>query len=82
MYSAKPHNKALGQALRKQRKKEGLSQEQLALRCNLDRTYVSILELGNSSPTFDTLLSLCRGLGIKLSQFATEIENQMGNIAP
>lgn len=81
MYSAKPHNKALGLALRKQRKKEGFSQEQLALRCNLDRTYISILELGTSSPTLDTIFSLCLGLNITLSQFAIEIENHLGNLS-
>lgn len=70
----KNHNKAFGRALRSLRTERGLTQEALAFECGLDRTYISILELGNSSPTLDTLYALCQALGLTLDQLALHIE--------
>jgi len=39
-----------------------LSQELLAARAGIDRTYVSILERGLKSPTVETLENICRAL--------------------
>ena len=69
----KNHNKAFGIALRELRKQKKLSQEVLALQCSLDRTYISLLELGTNSPTLDTIVILCDGLGITLVELATLI---------
>jgi transcriptional regulator with XRE-family HTH domain len=49
----------LGEILREAREKAGLSQEQLAFRAGLDRTYVSQLENDKKSPTVETLFRLC-----------------------
>jgi transcriptional regulator with XRE-family HTH domain len=49
----------LGDILREAREKAGLSQEQLAFRAGLDRTYVSQLENDKKSPTVETLFRLC-----------------------
>jgi len=40
----------------------GLSQEQLADRCGLDRTEISLLERGKRFPRLDTLVKLARAL--------------------
>jgi len=61
---AKPTNIAFGQALREFRRATGLSQERLSERADLDRSFVSLLERGLRSPSFDTMLALGRGLGI------------------
>ena len=71
------HNKAFGKALRALRKDRGHTQETLAFESGLDRTYVSLLELGSRSPTLDTVLALCTALKISLSQLAMYTEAEM-----
>lgn len=58
---------AFGQILKKYRNSKGLSQEKLALECNLDRTYISLLERGRRQPTLRTILSLSEHLNISAS---------------
>ena len=73
----KKDNRAFGKALRDVRKEKSYTQETLAFECGLDRTYISLLERGINSPTLDTLVALCRALGIPLSAFAARIESKM-----
>ncbi len=49
------------------RTQRGLTQEGLALICNLDRTYIGRLERMERSPSLGTLKKLADGLGITLS---------------
>jgi len=60
--------KAFGQALREFRKKTGLSQEQLALDADFDRTYISLLERGVQSPTLRTVVRLAEILEKELQK--------------
>jgi len=53
----------IGDVLRERREKLGLSQEAVAERAGVDRTYISILERGLKSPTLDTLEKVCAALG-------------------
>ncbi|WP_324828829.1 helix-turn-helix domain-containing protein [Qipengyuania zhejiangensis] len=46
----------------------GMSQEELAHRADIDRTYVSSLERGRYSASIDTLESLSAALGIEAAQ--------------
>ncbi len=55
---------AFGYVLRTTRHSAGLSQEELAFRADLDRTYPSLLERGRRTPTLDVLFRL--GVGLKL----------------
>lgn len=55
---------AFGEVLRDCRSKAALSQEQLALQSELDRTYISLLERGLRQPTLETLFRLADVLGI------------------
>jgi len=64
------HNKAFGAALAELRKARGLSQEVLGFEAGLDRTYISLLERGQKSPTLDTVFTLCGALDIPFSQLA------------
>ena len=57
-----PLNAAFGQVLWKLRKKIGISQEDLADRANLHRTYVSQLERGLKSPSLKAIKSLAQAL--------------------
>jgi transcriptional regulator with XRE-family HTH domain len=54
---------SIGHVLRSRRRSLGISQEQLAERAGVDRTYVSILERGLKSPTIETLGRICSVLG-------------------
>lgn len=71
------HNKAFGTVLRDMRKEQGLTQEELAFQCGLDRTYVSLLELGSNSPTLNTMVLLCSALDVSLVGLANRIEDQL-----
>jgi transcriptional regulator with XRE-family HTH domain len=61
---AKKVAQAFGSILRECRIKAQLSQEELALRANLDRTYISLLERGLRQPTLETLFRLAEVLEI------------------
>lgn len=52
----------IGCILRVTREKLGISQEEVAERAGVDRTYVSILERGLKSPTLETLEKICAAL--------------------
>ena len=71
----------LGEVLRSFRKKAELSQEQLALDAGLERTYISMLELGQRTPTIKTLIQLGRALKIPLSEIIKQFEMAYKNHA-
>lgn len=54
---------AFGKVIRNLRLEAGLSQEKLAHRCDLHRTYISQLERGLKSPSLATIEILARVLG-------------------
>lgn len=65
-----------GHILQEKRQEKGLSQEQLAQLCSLDRTYISLLERGLRQPTLNSLFSISKGLGISPSVFIELLEEQ------
>ncbi len=67
--------KAFGQALRKLRADRELSQEALALECDFDRTYISLLERGIQSPTLRTMFKLCRVLQVSFTELAQHVDS-------
>lgn len=68
------HNRAFGQAIRERRRGKNISQEALAFDAGLDRTYISLLELGHKSPTLNTIMALCHVLDMSLVQLATRVD--------
>src|SRR5690554_5666754 len=52
-----------------------LSQEELAFRSNLDRTYISMLERGIHQPTLTSLFTIANALQIKPSEVIELVEN-------
>lgn len=52
-----------GAVLKDVRTKKGVSQQALALDCDLDRTYISLLERGLRTPTLHTIFVLADQLG-------------------
>ncbi|WP_242111970.1 helix-turn-helix domain-containing protein [Luteimonas aquatica] len=61
---SKSVQKAFGEALREVRAGRGLSQQDLALESELDRTYISLLERGLRQPTMTTLIALAEALDV------------------
>ena len=59
---------SLGTELRKARLAAGLTQEKVALKADLDRSYLSELERDESSPTVFTLKRICRVIGVRASE--------------
>lgn len=68
---------AYGTVLRKYRKASGLSQEQLALRCELDRTYIGLLERAQRQPSLTTIFKISKELNLAPHQFIKEIESML-----
>jgi len=66
---------AFGRVLKELRKDAKLSQENLALETDLDRTYISLLERGLRQPTLKTIFKLSKALQITPSQFLLKIED-------
>ncbi len=64
----------LGEELRKAREAAGLTQEALAFRAGLDRSYISQLEHDHKSPTIDTLFLICDALEVRASEIIARVE--------
>lgn len=60
--------KRLGDRVIKERKLKSLSQEQLALLCGVDRTYIARIEEGKANPSIRVLYKISRVLKTKIQQ--------------
>jgi transcriptional regulator with XRE-family HTH domain len=70
---------AFGLVLRTRRLDAGLTQEQLAFEAEIQRVYVSKLELGQYQPTLTMLLTLAKALDCAASDLVVEVEQQLAN---
>ena len=66
-----------GNVLRELRMEKNISQEKLAEFCDLDRTYISLLERGQRQPTITTIFKLAKALNISPSAMIEKVENQV-----
>lgn len=66
---------AFGEVLRRFRMEQLLSQEELAHRCELDRTYIGLIERGKRKPTLNTIFALAYGLNVSASHLVLATEN-------
>lgn len=64
---------ALGNQIRELRKSRGLSQEQLAFRAQVDRSYVGGIERGERNVSFLTLVKIANCLECEISEFTKSI---------
>ena len=58
----------IGERIRQYRTEQHLSQEALALSCEIHPAYLGRLERGEKCPTVDTLYKIAQGLKIPLSE--------------
>lgn len=70
-------DQAFGQALRSLRTKRKWTQTDLALRADVDRNYVSLIELGRNSPSVRLMFRLCDALDITPSDMLKDVERRM-----
>jgi len=68
-----------GTILREIRTGKGISQEKLAEYCDLDRTYISLLERGQRQPTLTTIFRLAEALEISPSELISITEKRVKN---
>jgi transcriptional regulator with XRE-family HTH domain len=64
----------IGEVIKQLRLKLGMTQEELAHKSKLDRSYMSELETNKKSPSYDTIVKVSRGLGMDEVGLAIEIK--------
>lgn len=80
--SAEEFSIALGQAMKAYRLEKGYSQEELAFRSGLDRTYISLLERGKRNPTLYICHQVAKCLDSPLHriiQYAEDLMSEQPN---
>lgn len=70
-------SKDIGKRIRKIRKEQGLSQEELAHRSNLHPSHLGELERGEKSPTIDSLEKIVVALNINFDVLFSTVEIEM-----
>ena len=66
-----------GKEVARLRKVLGISQEELAFRAEVHRTYISQLERGLKSPTLSVILKVSRALKASASKLVATVERQL-----
>jgi len=64
--------KTFGEKLKKLRLEKGLSQETLALKADLDRTYLPSIEKGERNVSITVIEKLAKALNISIKDFFDE----------
>jgi transcriptional regulator with XRE-family HTH domain len=67
---------ALATEMKIRRQELGFSQEDLAGNCQLDRPYISLIEVGRKQPTLSVLLRLAEGLQYTLAEFMACVQQR------
>lgn len=65
----------IGEKVKNLRLKNNLTQEELALRCDLSSGFISLLERDLTSPSVDTLVDLLTALGTTAADFFSQKED-------
>lgn len=76
----KPLVEAVALAIRRFRKERSLSQEALADKAGLDRTYISGVERGVRNITLDSLDQIIRALEVNYKQFFDAVSGEANGI--
>jgi len=65
-----------GEVLRNHRKGKKISQEELALKSDLQRSFISRIERGMAQPTLVTIFELAQALGIEPIDIIAEVQKR------
>lgn len=66
MLSRQKFTEIIGNNVKRERDKKGLSQEVLATKCGFYRTYISLVETAERSPSSYSLYRIAKALGVKV----------------
>ena len=66
----------IGDRVRRLRMQRGLTQEELANRCELSKGFISLLERDLTSPSVDTLTDILESLGTDLKNFFSDFTDE------
>lgn len=58
----------IGRKIKNERKIRGLTQEKLAEKMDVCVSYVGLIERGKRIPSLDTMVKMCRALGISIDR--------------
>ena len=76
-------NQRFEKAIRRRRRELDFSQEELAERAELHRTYISDIERGERNPSLENIEKLAKALGISIARLFTdygvEVESESEN---
>ena len=72
----------IGEKLRSLRVRRGLTQEELADRCELSKGFISQVERNLASPSIATLMDMLECLGSSLTEFFSERQEEKNVFAP
>jgi transcriptional regulator with XRE-family HTH domain len=75
-----PEHVALGQAIHELRLDAGVSQEELARRASLHRTYIGGIERGERNVSFANLLKIADALSERPSQLLSRYERLLSRL--
>lgn len=64
----------IGKIIKSLRIKNDMNQEDLAFACNVDRSYISMLERGLNEPSLTKIFDISKALNITPSQFVKMVE--------
>lgn len=67
-----------GKRIKEIRQSKGITQEELALKAQLHRTYISSIELGRRNISLLNIEKLSKALGCEVADFFNEKDNQNG----
>lgn len=70
-YAHAPVLVALGETIRSLRKAQGISQEELAHRSQVDRAYMSSIERGTQNPGVMTIIRIADAMGVSVAEIFT-----------
>lgn len=68
---------AFGKVIQKQRKLLKITQEELAYRSSLDRTFISYVENGKKIASIVSLFAFARGLHISATDLIRQVEDEL-----
>lgn len=66
-YEETAHRRAFGERIRHLRGQQGWTQEQMAERADVHRSYLAALEAGGRNPTLDVISKIARALNVPVA---------------
>lgn len=75
MRPSSPDPVEVGAILKAYRQRQNLSQEFLASRAGLDRTYIGLVERGKRKPTIDATSRMLSVLGVSWTEFGAALDS-------